>query len=58
MSFSTWPVTLRQNRVLTLPETPVGSEALSGRWVAMTRNTPNAGPILMMNSASSPAALP
>jgi hypothetical protein len=58
MSFSTWPVTFRQNRVDTFPLTPVGRLALSGRWVAMIRNTPNAGPILMMNSASRPAALP
>ncbi len=42
----------------TLPLTPVGSDALSGRWVAMTRITPNAGPILITNSASRPAALP
>jgi hypothetical protein len=45
MSFSTWPVTFRQNRVDTFPDTPVGSDCLSGRWVAMTRTTPNAGPI-------------
>ena len=28
MSFSTWPMTLRQNRVDTFPDTPVGSDAL------------------------------
>jgi hypothetical protein len=58
MSFSTWPMTLRQNRVDTFPLTPVGSDALSGRWVATTRITPNAGPILITNSASAQAGLP
>ena len=58
MSFSTWPMTLRQNRVDTFPLTPVGRLALSGRWVAMISTTPNAGPILITNSASSPAAFP
>jgi hypothetical protein len=38
-------MTLRQNRVDTLPDTPVGRLALSGRWVAMISTTPNAGPM-------------
>jgi hypothetical protein len=36
---------LRQNRVDTFPDTPVGRLALSGRWVAMISTTPNAGPM-------------
>src|SRR5579875_3377082 len=58
MSFSVWPITFRQNRWLTFPDTPVGSDFASGRWVAMMRITPNAGPILTMNSASADACLP
>ena len=50
MSFSVWPMTLKQNRQDTLPDTPVGRLALSGRCVARIRTMPNAGPVLMMNS--------
>ena len=38
MSFAIWSITLRQNRRPTLPDTPVGSDSASGRWVARTRH--------------------
>ena len=58
MSLAIWSITFRQNRWLTLEDTPIGSDLESGRWVARIRYTPNAGPILMIQVASSPACLP
>jgi hypothetical protein len=37
MSLAIWSITFRQNRWLTLEDTPIGRDFTSGRWVTKIR---------------------